>query len=371
MSRSKGWLQNRIAFEAGCRAFCRWGFSPRDCEQVLILCHGPYLHQLWACQQASSCHLDAGLEWNNQGNASRLLQTTGEDTPSSFKSWSSEIHNSIQDRCSYQLAIVAVRSHSQSLPSWVCNRQVFFGFFIIAPSSLLSGFEDSCVSLYARKILIKANAKELLPRYLRFLVGVADSEDIPLNLSREMLQNDAVIFKIRRALTDRVVRFLVKEMKRDRVNYIDFYSGYSMFFKEGIVMEPDFGVKVMTFNRRIIQVPYISGTDRKTDVIWVVKLQTRGPHKSRWICRKNANWSRYHLLLIQPVTSACRELSLLRDFQEAEQGGHFSFGSGRRTCRCFASKSCFLPSGSNPVVLGPAGHEWIPREEAYVCRGLH
>lgn len=106
-----------------------------------------------------------------------------------------------------------------------------------------TGFEDSCVSLYARKVLIKANAKELLPRYLRFLVGVVDSEDIPLNLSREMLQNDAVIFKIRRVLTDRIVRFLVKEMKKDRTNYVDFYNGYSMFFKEGIVIEPDFSIK--------------------------------------------------------------------------------------------------------------------------------
>lgn len=88
-----------------------------------------------------------------------------------------------------------------------------------------TGFEDSCVSLYARKVLIKANAKELLPRYLRFLVGVVDSEDIPLNLSREMLQNDQVIFKIRKVLTERIIRYLVKEMKKDRTNYMDFYQG--------------------------------------------------------------------------------------------------------------------------------------------------
>lgn len=54
-------------------------------------------------------------------------------------------------------------------------------------------FDESGVSLYARKVLIKAHAKELLPRYLRFMVGVVDSEDIPLNLSREMLQKDTVI----------------------------------------------------------------------------------------------------------------------------------------------------------------------------------
>ncbi len=49
------------------------------------------------------------------------------------------------------------------------------------------------LDLYARRVLIKPKAKELLPRFLRFLVGVVDSEDIPLNLSREMLQMDAIL----------------------------------------------------------------------------------------------------------------------------------------------------------------------------------
>lgn len=49
------------------------------------------------------------------------------------------------------------------------------------------------VSLYNRKVLIKSHCKELLPHYLRFLVGVVDSEDIPLNLSREMLQTDLIM----------------------------------------------------------------------------------------------------------------------------------------------------------------------------------
>lgn len=52
---------------------------------------------------------------------------------------------------------------------------------------------DYGVSLYNRKVLIKSHAKQLLPHYLRFLVGVVDSEDIPLNLSREMLQSDLII----------------------------------------------------------------------------------------------------------------------------------------------------------------------------------
>ncbi|MFH4980453.1 hypothetical protein AB6A40_007162 [Gnathostoma spinigerum] len=103
--------------------------------------------------------------------------------------------------------------------------------------------QGSGVSLYAKKVLIKANAKELLPRYLRFLVGVVDSEDIPLNLSREMLQMDSVLIKLRRVLTDKVVSFFVNQMKKDRIKYSDFYDGYSLYFKEGMVLEQDQGIK--------------------------------------------------------------------------------------------------------------------------------
>ncbi|KAH7731329.1 Hsp90 protein [Aphelenchoides avenae] len=103
--------------------------------------------------------------------------------------------------------------------------------------------QESSVSLYARRVLIKSHAKDLLPRYLRFLVGVVDSEDIPLNLSREMLQKDAVVMKIRRVLADKVVKFFVQQMKKDRVKYNEFYQGYSLFFKEGVVIEQDHTLK--------------------------------------------------------------------------------------------------------------------------------
>ncbi|VDK41245.1 unnamed protein product [Gongylonema pulchrum] len=120
---------------------------------------------------------------------------------------------------------------------------------LYVPSHNVSQFEfastadQSGVSLYARRVLIKANAKELLPRYLRFLVGVVDSEDIPLNLSREMLQMDAVLMKLRRILTDKVVSYFVGEMKKDRIKYKEFYNGYSLYFKEGICAETDQNIK--------------------------------------------------------------------------------------------------------------------------------
>uniref|UniRef100_A0A0K0FWV0 Heat shock protein 75 (projected from Caenorhabditis elegans ortholog R151.7) n=1 Tax=Strongyloides venezuelensis TaxID=75913 RepID=A0A0K0FWV0_STRVS len=102
---------------------------------------------------------------------------------------------------------------------------------------------DCTVSLYARNVLIKANAKELLPRYLRFLVGVVDSEDVPLNLSRELIQMDKIILKLKKILTEKIMSFFMSQQKKDRVKYVDFYNGYSMYFKEGICLETDQSIK--------------------------------------------------------------------------------------------------------------------------------
>ncbi|KAI3413571.1 hypothetical protein GPALN_011061 [Globodera pallida] len=108
------------------------------------------------------------------------------------------------------------------------------------PSIVLRPLEESFQS---GRVLIKPNAKELVPHYLRFLIGVVDSEDVPLNLSREMLQTDLVLEKIRRILAERCIRFFLSQLTKDRVKYSDFYRGYSMFFKEGIVTEQSNTIK--------------------------------------------------------------------------------------------------------------------------------
>ncbi|XP_077983717.1 heat shock protein 75 kDa, mitochondrial-like [Glandiceps talaboti] len=91
------------------------------------------------------------------------------------------------------------------------------------------------VSLYSRKVLIQTNADAILPRWLRFVRGIVDSEDIPLNLSRELLQNSALIRKLRSVITSRIVRFLQDQSKKDRGKYDKFITDYGLFFREGIV----------------------------------------------------------------------------------------------------------------------------------------
>ena len=107
--------------------------------------------------------------------------------------------------------------------------------------------KESGLSLYARRVLIKPNAQELIPNYLRFVMGVVDSEDIPLNLSREMLQNNPLLRKLKKILTDKILGFLTTEMRKDPVRYSEFYKQYNLFFKEGVITETEQSVKVCIF----------------------------------------------------------------------------------------------------------------------------
>jgi TNF receptor-associated protein 1 len=91
------------------------------------------------------------------------------------------------------------------------------------------------VSLYCRKVLIKSKAENLLPKWLRFVKGVVDSEDIPLNLSRELLQDSSLIRKLRTVLTNRILRYLQERSRKEPKSFLEFYKDYSFFLKEGIV----------------------------------------------------------------------------------------------------------------------------------------
>ncbi|KAJ8958321.1 hypothetical protein NQ318_017467 [Aromia moschata] len=94
---------------------------------------------------------------------------------------------------------------------------------------------EAGVALYTKKILIKNRADNILPKWLRFVKGVVDSEDIPLNLSRELLQNSTLIKKLRDVLTTRVVKFLQDQLKKNQSEYEKFYQDYGLFIKEGII----------------------------------------------------------------------------------------------------------------------------------------
>jgi len=73
--------------------------------------------------------------------------------------------------------------------------------------------------LYSRKVLIKESCQALVPHYLRFVKGVVDCEDLPLNLSRENYQDSSLITKLSNVVTRRILKMLEDEMKRDSQKY--------------------------------------------------------------------------------------------------------------------------------------------------------
>ncbi len=90
------------------------------------------------------------------------------------------------------------------------------------------------VKLYINRVFITDDDKELMPTYLRFLRGVIDSADLPLNVSREILQSNPVMAKIRNASVKKVLSELAKMMKKDPEKYDIFYKEFGNVLKEGL-----------------------------------------------------------------------------------------------------------------------------------------
>ena len=106
------------------------------------------------------------------------------------------------------------------------------------PYDLFQPDSQNGLKLYVNKVFISEKVEELMPHYLRFVKGVVDSSDLQLNISREMLQHNALIEKIKHGLVGR----LLKELKNRAANYDDymiFWKAFGAAFKEGIY--EDFG----------------------------------------------------------------------------------------------------------------------------------
>jgi molecular chaperone HtpG len=102
--------------------------------------------------------------------------------------------------------------------------------------------------LYVRRVFVNEAPEGLLPRYLRFLRGVVDSEDLPLNVSREMLQNNPVLTLIRQGVTARALSELEKKAK-DPADYAKFWESFGEALKEGIFEDKAHGQRVLALAR--------------------------------------------------------------------------------------------------------------------------
>jgi molecular chaperone HtpG len=96
---------------------------------------------------------------------------------------------------------------------------------------------EPAVALYCRKVLIDPSPKDLLPEWMRFMKGVVDSADIPLNISRETMQDSALIRKLGGVISKRVIRMFEKEAEGEPEKYRGFYRKFDRYFKEGVATD--------------------------------------------------------------------------------------------------------------------------------------
>lgn len=106
-----------------------------------------------------------------------------------------------------------------------------------APMDLYNADYTPGVKLYVKRVFITDDAKELMPVYLRFVKGIIDSEDLPLNVSREILQHNRVLEQIRRTSVKKVLSEIAKMMDKDREKYLEFYKEFGRPIKEGLYQD--------------------------------------------------------------------------------------------------------------------------------------
>src|SRR3954447_839681 len=127
-----------------------------------------------------------------------------------------------------------------------------YAVLLFAPSTkpfdLFEPTRKGHVKLYVRRVFIADDA-DLLPAYLRFMRGVVDSEDLPLNLSREMLQNNPQLAQIRKAVTSRVVSELESLGDKDSENFAKIWDAFGPVIKEGLYEDFERREKLLALSR--------------------------------------------------------------------------------------------------------------------------
>ena len=103
-----------------------------------------------------------------------------------------------------------------------------------APHDLFYHGAEAGLKLYAKRVMVMEKCEEVLPRYLRFVKGVVDSSDLPLNISRQRLQQDRHITQIRKWLTKKLLEALAELKEKESEKYLKFWAQFGRAMKEGV-----------------------------------------------------------------------------------------------------------------------------------------
>ena len=117
------------------------------------------------------------------------------------------------------------------------------------PFDLFHPDRKAQVKLYVKRVFITDDCEGLMPPYLRFMRGIVDSEDLPLNISREMFQHNPQLTKIRSGLSKRIMGELKKKADKKPEEYADFWNNFGAVLKEGLYEEPENREKILGLAR--------------------------------------------------------------------------------------------------------------------------
>ena len=115
------------------------------------------------------------------------------------------------------------------------------------PQDLYHPDRKNKLKLYVNKVFISDKLESLIPAWLRFIPGVVDTEDLSLNISREILQNNAVINKISNAITKRILKEISDLKKKNPEEFISFWKNFGPVIKEGLYEFNDFHDQIFEF----------------------------------------------------------------------------------------------------------------------------
>ena len=117
------------------------------------------------------------------------------------------------------------------------------------PYDLMNPDRKNRLQLYVKRVFITDDCDDLMPAYLRFVRGIVDSEDLPLNVSREMLQHNVVVKRIRSALIRRVFNELQKKAEKDPEEFSKFWANFGAVLKEGLYEDHENRDKILEIVR--------------------------------------------------------------------------------------------------------------------------
>eukprot|EP00924_Labyrinthula_sp_SR-Ha-C_P014776 snap_masked-scaffold_43-processed-gene-1.66-mRNA-1 protein AED:0.01 eAED:0.01 QI:0/-1/0/1/-1/1/1/0/661 len=152
--------------------------------------------------------------------------------------------------------------------------------------SPMAGRYTKGVSLYSRKVLVESNSERILPNWLRFLKGVVDSEDLPISLSRESVQNSRLVANLQELLVKRFLKQLKAETKKDNDNYCQkFWPDFGSYLLEGVCSQEGMKYKTQTSpllrfhssydfeNKNLVSLDeYVSRTKPEQDKIYYLNV---------------------------------------------------------------------------------------------------